>query len=61
MIKLLQLKTESNQRDYRTSNLTIGTTLISDHIVKSTTVRTTLKQGIRATPGKQDSGTGPTQ
>ena len=52
VIKLLQLKTESNQRDYRTSNLTIGTTLISDHIVKSTTVRTTLKQGIRATPGR---------
>ena len=27
VIKLLQLKTESNQRDYRTSNLVTGATL----------------------------------
>ena len=58
MIKILQLKTESKQRNYRTSDLATETTsktnfgiardssytrriqsLISDHIVKSTTVR----------------------
>jgi len=30
-------------------------------IVKSTTVRTTLKQDVRATSGRQDLGTGPRQ